>query len=141
MKRWRAAFGDAVARIRFLPRQGYDRFLSLLSVADVILDPVVFGGGNTTLEALAMGTPVITLPGAFLRDRISYAWYRKMELTDCVASDPDEYVRRAVALATYADERAVVARSIADRSAILFDDARAVKGLADSLTELAEAKR
>lgn len=141
MSRWRAAFGDAAERIRFLPRQGYDRFLSLLSVADVILDPVVFGGGNTTLEALAMGTPVVTLPGAFLRDRISYAWYRKMDLTDCVASDPDDYVRRAVALATNADQHAGVARSIADRSAILFDDAQAITGLEDALTKMADEKR
>jgi len=38
-------------------------FLHLQALADVLLDTIHFGGGNTSLEAFAFGTPVVTLPG------------------------------------------------------------------------------
>ncbi len=135
MARLRGSIGDAAGRIRFVPRQGFDDFLSLLRCADVILDPPVFGGGNSTLEALAMGTPVVTLPSDYLRARISTAWYRKMEIMDCVAKDAKDYVRIALELGRDAARRAEVARRIAKRADILFDDADAVRGLEGFLIE------
>ncbi len=53
-------------QVIFLPTLSNDRYLRLLLEADVVLDPIHFGGGNSTLEALAMGTPVVTLQGDFL---------------------------------------------------------------------------
>ena len=96
MARLQSSIEEAGERVRFVPRQGFDDYLSLLSCADVILDPPIFGGGNSTLEALAMGTPVVTLPDKYLRARISYTWYRKMEVMDCVAKDSKDYVRIAL---------------------------------------------
>ena len=140
-ERWQNSIGTAAERIRFLPRQGYQDFMRLLSAADVILDPTVFGGGNTTLEALAMGTPVVTLPGNYLRDRISYAWYRKMELDDCVASNADNYVTIAVELASNDEMRRETVGRIEARSPVLFDDDRAVRGLEAVLLEAVDTKR
>jgi predicted O-linked N-acetylglucosamine transferase (SPINDLY family) len=37
-------------------------YVSLLAAGDVMLDPFPFGGGVTTLESLAVCTPVVTLP-------------------------------------------------------------------------------
>ena len=135
MARLRDSIGKATDRIRFLPRQGFDDFLGLLRRADVILDPPVFGGGNSTLEALAMGTPVVTLPDNYLRARISYTWYRKMSLMDCVAKDGEDYVRIALELGRNATRRAEVAKRITARADILFDDDDAVRGLEDFLVE------
>lgn len=39
-------------------------YLTLLAFGDVMLDPFPFGGGVTTLESVAVCTPVITLPVA-----------------------------------------------------------------------------
>ncbi len=50
------------SRVRFLPTLPHDDFLRLLRAAAVVLDPFPFGGGVTTLEAFAVGTPVVTLP-------------------------------------------------------------------------------
>jgi hypothetical protein len=46
----------------FLPRLDREQFSALLSAATVALDTFPFGGGVTTLETLALGTPVLTLP-------------------------------------------------------------------------------
>ena len=56
--RFESSMADVVDRIRWLPALGRDEFLSLLAVSDVVLDPVRFGGGNSSYEALAMGAPV-----------------------------------------------------------------------------------
>ena len=39
-----------------------EEYLILLSIGDVMIDPFPFGGGVTTLESLAVCTPVITIP-------------------------------------------------------------------------------
>ncbi len=48
-------------RILFLETMPYEDFLRLLSIADVMLDPFPFGGGVTTLDALAVGVYVLSL--------------------------------------------------------------------------------
>src|SRR5690606_16713764 len=40
-------------RVCLVPRQSHDRFLQLLAAVDVMLDPLHFGGGNTSYEGLA----------------------------------------------------------------------------------------
>lgn len=49
-------------RVLFMPTLPYAEFMALLSFADVILDPFPFGGGVTTLDALALGMYVRSAP-------------------------------------------------------------------------------
>ena len=98
--RLRQAYPDVAGRIVVLPRLSMDGFLHLQALADVLLDTIHFGGGNTSLEAFTFGTPIVTLPGRFLRSRITYACYEQMGILDCVAADPEDYVRIAVRLGT-----------------------------------------
>ena len=53
---------DVVQRVRMLPRLGWMDYLSLISLADVMLDPFHFGGGLTTYDGLALAVPIVTLP-------------------------------------------------------------------------------
>jgi predicted O-linked N-acetylglucosamine transferase (SPINDLY family) len=137
MARFERTIGKVAERIRFLPRQGYDDFLSLMRAADVILDPAIYGGGNSTLEAVAMGTPVVTLPGDYLRDRISYAWFRKMGVTTGVAADGDAYIAGALELGSDRAARAAAADELTAASDRLFDDDAAVRGLEAFLLDAA----
>lgn len=99
-RRFATTLGDVQAHIRFLPPQPRDRFLDLLAVADVMLDPIHFGGGNTSYEVIAQGVPIVALPSSFLRGRLTYALYRQMGLLDLMAEDAAGYARLAVALGT-----------------------------------------
>jgi predicted O-linked N-acetylglucosamine transferase (SPINDLY family) len=136
-KRWASTIPQATHRMRFLPAVPRDDFLSLLKLAEVIIDPLHFGGGNSTYEAMGMGTPVITLPGDFLRSRITYAMYQKMGWTDLVVQSPEAYVAAAVACVVDPEVRTRVRQAIVQRADCLFEDPREVRVLEDALVMLA----
>lgn len=62
---------------------------------DVILDSVPQGGGTTTMEALWMGTPVVTLLGPRIIGRIAATTIHALGYDRWIASTRDEYVRKA----------------------------------------------
>ncbi len=76
-----------------------DEHLEAYCDVDVALDTVPYTGATTTVEALAMGVPVVTLEGARYSARMSASLLRTAGLEDWVAQTPDEYVAKAVALA------------------------------------------
>ncbi|WP_109047223.1 tetratricopeptide repeat protein [Azospirillum sp. TSA6c] len=120
---------DVAGRIHLLPGLGTADFIALTADADVMLDPFHYSGGKTSLEALAFGTPVVTWPGAFMRGRHTLGFYTLMGLNDCVASDPADYVDRAVRLGTDSRLRAQVRQRILERSAVLFDDGTSIRAI------------
>jgi protein O-GlcNAc transferase len=125
------AFPDVVARVIFVPRIPQAEFFRLLMMADVILDPPFFGGGNTSYEAFAMGLPIVTWPGAFMRGRVTEGCYRQMGFTELVADSLDSYVEIALRLANDAGWRERVKTEIAARSPVLYEDAPVVAELED----------
>lgn len=128
-RRFATAMPDVAGRVRFLPRLPLEAFFNLVAVTDVMLDPTPFCGGNSTLEALAVGTPVVTIAGAFLRGRLSYAIYRQMGVSSCIASDLQDYVTIATRLGMDPVERATVAAEIEATRDAVFEDHRIVADL------------
>ncbi len=134
-------FPDVVERVIFVPRIPQTEFFRLLMMADVILDPPFFGGGNTSYEAFAMGLPIVTWPGPFMRGRVTEGCYRQMGFTELVADSLDSYVEIALRLANDDEWRARVKNEIATRSAGLYEDATMVAELEDFLSAAYEAHR
>jgi predicted O-linked N-acetylglucosamine transferase (SPINDLY family) len=128
-KRFERTMPDVCNRIRFVPRQSREGYMGLLSVTDVLLDPLHFGGGNSSYEGLTLGVPIVTLPSSFLRGRITYALYRQMGLMDCVVETPDEYVRLAVELGTNIDRRRQLQRAIGEASPVILNRDAAVRSV------------
>lgn len=126
-RRFERTLTDVRDRIWFAPRLGRDRFLALLASVDVLLDPIHFGGGNTSYEGLAVGTPIVTLPSAFLRGRLTAAMYRQMGFLDLITADPAEYVARSVRLGTDRDYRQWTSQQIAERVDVLYNDDTAIR--------------
>jgi len=119
--------GTDLERVRFLPRVAYGEYLELLRLADVVLDTVHFSGGATTLDALAMGTPIVTLPGQFMRGRQTLGCYRRLDIDDCIAGSAEEYVEKAVKIASDRELRAELSRRILDAAPELFEDLEMVR--------------
>jgi protein O-GlcNAc transferase len=125
-QRFQRRLGDLADRILFLPYLANPDYLSLVAAADVMLDPLHYGGVNSSYDAFALGQPVVTLPGAFQQGRFTMACYEKMGMSECVATSPDEYVRIAVKLGACPDERARVRGEIERSCGVLFEDPRCV---------------
>ncbi|MCC7218213.1 MAG: tetratricopeptide repeat protein [Burkholderiales bacterium] len=130
-----AAAGIAPERVRLLPQCGHDDYLRVNAVCDVMLDTLHWSGGNTSLDALACGLPLVTLPGRFMRGRQSAGMLGLMQIEECVARDEDDYVRIAAALAKDRARCDEVSRRILAAGARIFDDAAPVAALAQWLRE------
>ena len=66
--------------------------LSLYSLVDIALDSFPYNGTTTTLEAISMGVPVITLAGDRHASRVGLSLLQSLGLSDCIAYSPLEYV-------------------------------------------------
>ena len=115
-----------------------DRFFTMLASSDVILDPIHFGGGNSSYEALAVGAPIVTLPGDLLRSRITQALYSKAGYRELVAESEGDYIEKAVRLGTDPDYRERARAAIAAGCDVLYDDDREVRDLEDCLERLSQ---
>ncbi|RMF02539.1 MAG: tetratricopeptide repeat protein [Chloroflexi bacterium] len=129
LARFRAGMPNVVHRVQFLPRLPAADFLNLIAVADVVLDTVHYSGGNTAHEALAVGTPIVTLPGEFARSRLTLARYKAMGVMDCVATNPPDYVNIALRLGTDPRYRNAIKSKILAANSVLFDDLQAVRAM------------
>lgn len=58
----RIGLEDIASRVVWLEGMSPSEYVMLLAAGDLMLDPFPFGGGVTALEALAVATPVVTLP-------------------------------------------------------------------------------
>jgi protein O-GlcNAc transferase len=79
-----------------LPLQG---FLELFAEIDIVLDPFPYGGGTTTMQALWMGAPVVTLRGSTAFSRNSVGPLTAVDLPHLIAASTEEYVTIAAGLA------------------------------------------
>jgi predicted O-linked N-acetylglucosamine transferase (SPINDLY family) len=127
--RLQRAIPGLLERVHYVPTMPEAEFFELLLDADAVLDPSHFGGGNSSYEAFGLGVPVVTLPGPFMRGRVTLGCYRQMGFEDLVASSPEQYVALAVRLANDAVFREEMRARVRERSGVLFDDLGAVREL------------
>ena len=144
---FRARLGRALAahavdasRVAFLARAGHADYLRVNELADVMLDTLHWSGGNTSLDAIAMGLPVVTLPGAFMRGRQSAGMLQLAGVPELVAKDADDYVRLATRLGTDAAWRDGMRERIAAGAPGLFNDPAPVEALSRFLEGLFEPR-
>ena len=102
-------------RIIFSGASPRKEFLATYREVDIALDPYPYTGGTTTLEALWMGIPVISLCGDRFLSRIGVSILTNIGLTECVVDSEDAYVAQAIALASDLPRLAVLRNSLRSR--------------------------
>jgi predicted O-linked N-acetylglucosamine transferase (SPINDLY family) len=131
--RWQAA-GAPLERIEMFGPVPHAHLLAAYGDIDLALDPFPFGGGMTTLEALWMGVPVLTLLGERPAGRQSASFLRQLDLPQFIASDTAEYLRRAREI--QADRRALLAVRASLRERIRASPLCDARGFVQNLEEL-----
>jgi predicted O-linked N-acetylglucosamine transferase (SPINDLY family) len=66
---------------------------------DIALDPAPYNGGTTTLQALWMGVPVVTLTGSNFVGRMGTSFLATLGKPAWIAHTEDAYVQTAISLA------------------------------------------
>lgn len=108
--------GVAPEQIRFasLTKSAYEH-LGLYGSVDIALDPFPYNGTTTTCEALWMGVPVITLAGTRHAARVGVSILSTLGLAECIAANKEDYVQRAVQLATDRDRLHLLRATMRER--------------------------
>jgi protein O-GlcNAc transferase len=98
-----ASAGIEGDRLHFSGRQTFAKYMETYAQIDIALDPFPYGGGITTLDALWMGVPVITLSGATAVGRGGRSILSNLGLTELIGLDPGQYAQIAIELASDRD--------------------------------------
>lgn len=97
--KWFQEDGISEDRIYFYPRTGFSEYLKLHNQVDVCLDTFPYTGGTTTLHALWMGVPTLTLAGKTYPSYQSAALNNGIGLGDYfVALNKEEFIKKAIHL-------------------------------------------
>jgi predicted O-linked N-acetylglucosamine transferase (SPINDLY family) len=119
-ERFARTMPDVADRVVFRPFAPKPEFLSLLLAADCVLDPFRFSGGVTSYIVLSLGVPLVTLPGALFRSRMTAGMYWQAGVADCIARSPEHYVELALAFAADPSARAAFRSKIRAAHPALF---------------------
>lgn len=122
LNRLQRSIPDVVDRIVFLPRLPRADYLRLLTQADVVLDTIHYGASTTAMHALALGSPLVTLPGEFNRGRVAHALLQRLGISELIATSPTDYVERAIGIAQTPSVRNSLRAKILERCGILFSN-------------------
>jgi CRISPR-associated protein Csy1 len=127
-------------QIKLLPLMSHRDFRRVMTVADVMLDTLHWSGGSTSLDALANGLPIVTLPGRFMRGRQSAAMLRAVGVDELIVRDAREYVELALRVASDSEYRDALSSRIRDGWPRLANRSEPIAALARALEEVASGR-
>ena len=95
-----AAAGVAPHRLEFHGSRPLPEYFASHHEVDILLDPFPVAGHTITCNALWMGVPVISLAGTKYASRLGVSVLTNMNLTDLLAKTREEYIEKAITLAS-----------------------------------------
>ncbi|MGV6827060.1 MAG: tetratricopeptide repeat protein [bacterium] len=112
---------DAGQRIKRMPHMSRDDFLSLNQCCDLMLDCQHWSGGNTSLDALATGLPIVTLPSHYMRGRQSSVMLQTLGCEELVCHDITTLTDKVSEIASDQELRLQLRNRIQSHQGALFD--------------------
>jgi predicted O-linked N-acetylglucosamine transferase (SPINDLY family) len=107
--------GVAADRVEFVEQCSRQAYLELYHRLDIALDPFPYNGHTTSLDALWMGVPVISLTGKRTVSRAAFSQLSNLGLPELIAFSEDEYVRLASQLPSDLPHLAELRRTLRPR--------------------------
>jgi tetratricopeptide (TPR) repeat protein len=104
LRGWFLEDGIAPERIEFEGQSPPGEYLAAYNRIDIALDPFPYNGGTTTLDALWMGVPVVTLAGRLAVQRAGASILAAAGWPDLITQTPEQYVKTALFLASAISE-------------------------------------
>jgi protein O-GlcNAc transferase len=117
-------------RLIVLPHLPRTQFLELARLCDLMLDTGRWSGGQSSLDAIAAGLPIVTRPGKLMRSRQTAGMLTRLNVPELIASDDSRYVDIALRLARDREWRKELSARIDANAALLFDDREPTAALA-----------
>jgi predicted O-linked N-acetylglucosamine transferase (SPINDLY family) len=126
-----AARGIAPERVEFVGRRARRGYLELHDRIDIALDTFPYHGHTTTLDALWMGVPTVTMRGQTRAAREGPAMLEAVGLEDLAADDGEAFVRIATKLADDPPRLRELRKSLRERMtrSALMDAGRVAEGI------------
>lgn len=115
-----AEAGIAADRVRFSPRLHLVAYLELHHQMDFVLDTFPFAGLTVSALAAWMGVPTLTIAGNSPSARAGASLQHSLGLDEFIAKDPDDFVEKAVKLASDFGHLAQIRSSMRERMAAQF---------------------
>ena len=110
-----AARGVAADRVEFVGRLTPAHYFANFHQVDVALDAFPYNGGTTTLDALWMGVPVVSIAGDIAVRRSGLSILTRVGLRGLIARDAEGYLDIAAALAADRNRLMGLRASLRDR--------------------------
>ena len=103
------------SRVQFQGRQTLENYYNSHNHIDIALDPFPFNGGITSLDALWMGVPLITLKGDRPVGRAGTSILTNLGMEEFIAQTPQEYLQIATTLAKNPEKREMLRSTLRNR--------------------------
>jgi predicted O-linked N-acetylglucosamine transferase (SPINDLY family) len=107
--------GVSPDRLEFVAKLPWAQYVAMYGRIDIALDPLPWGGGITTCDALWMGVPVVSLVGQTAVGRGGKSILSNIGLSELAARRPRQYVQTAIALAESPDRLTELRGNLRDR--------------------------
>ncbi|MCH2682181.1 tetratricopeptide repeat protein [Leclercia adecarboxylata] len=127
--------GISRERMRIEGASPHQELLMSYHDVDIALDPWPYSGGLTTCEAMAMGVPVVTLPGPTFAGRHSATHLVNAGLQELVAKDWQNYIDICVGLARDVESLSIIRSNLRDilLASPVCDGQRFARNFADAM--------
>ena len=99
LRAWFAKEGIDAKRLSFHAHMASAEYLALHRLVDICLDTSPYNGGTTTLHALWMGVPTLTIAGSALASRVGATILSHVGLDAFIAQDDADFIQKGVASA------------------------------------------